>query len=76
MEKRHFVVHITENDYSLKEITAEIAESMSRYGMIRNDYHRADGQEWAFYFMNTALTTQAHRHTIIEKLVEGILPTK
>jgi hypothetical protein len=70
VEKRHFVVHVAGQNHSVKEISADIAESMSSYGINVADYRCGSGQVWAFYFMNTASTSTMQRQAILQDIVE------
>lgn len=73
MRKRHFIVHNTDGAYTLKEIHADIAEGMNRYGVTTTDYHCVDANMcWYFYFVQATAFNENQRHLILHQLVTQV----
>lgn len=73
VRQRHFIVHEVSGSYSLREIEAYLAESVSRYGVTTTEYYCGDGGQecWHFYFfMNTPFSSDEQRRQVLAALVE------
>lgn len=66
--KRHFVVHITDGVYSIKEINPDVAESIARYGVAMIEHTSSSDACCIFYFMNVNFVSDQQRHTLVEHL--------
>jgi hypothetical protein len=72
VRQRHFIVHEVSGSYSLREIEAYLAESVSRYGVTTTEYYCGDGGQecWYFYFMNAHFSSDEQRRAAVASLVE------
>lgn len=56
MQRRHFLVKPENDEYKLREIRPELAESISKFGTSAGQYYAIDTEGWTFYFMNCSIS--------------------
>lgn len=75
MQRRHFLVKPENNEYKLREIQPELAESISKFGTSAGQYYAVDAGSWIFYFMNCSISKD-HAEKISEELAQDFLNGK
>lgn len=66
---RHFVVHYSQDRYDLREINAEVAASVTTYGVVSLDHTCQEGECWHFYFINPRFSQRHEREAALEALI-------
>lgn len=69
MPDRHFVVHYSQDSYALREIGADIAASVTNYGVVTIDHTCQEGECWHFYFIHARFTRRDEREAALAALI-------
>lgn len=69
MPDRHFVVCHSHNRYNLREISADLAASVTSYGVVSMDHACQEGECWHFYFINARFTHPREREAALAELI-------
>ncbi|GAB5492856.1 MAG: hypothetical protein Phog2KO_30710 [Phototrophicaceae bacterium] len=75
MQHRHFLVSPENDDYKLRELLPEIAESIRKFGTPAGQYYTVESIHWTFYFMNCKISRR-HAEKISAELTQNFLDGK
>lgn len=75
MPHRHFLVSPENDDYKLRELLPEIADSIRKFGRLTGQYYTVEKSNHVFYFMNCSISRQ-HAEIISSEINQDFLNGK